>query len=143
MANAKSGDTVRVHYTGKLEDGTVFDSSEGKDPLEFILGQGTVIPGFEAAIEGMKVGGKKTETIVSDEAYGPYKDKLVEEVERGMIPDHLELDVGHHLQITRPDAPPLILTVVEIREETIMLDANHPLAGKTLVFDIELVGITE
>lgn len=143
MANAKTGDTVRVHYTGKLEDGTVFDSSEGKDPLEFILGQGTVIPGFEAAIEGMEIGGKKTETITSDNAYGPYQDKLVEEVERTMIPDHIELDVGHHLQITRPDAPPLVLTVVEVKEETVMLDANHPLAGKTLVFDIELVEINE
>ncbi len=143
MANAKSGDTVRVHYTGKLEDGSIFDSSEGKDPLEFTLGEGAIIPGFEAAVVGMTVDEKKTEAISSDDAYGPYLEGLLQEVERAKIPDDIDLEVGNHLEITRPDAPPLVLTIVEFDDEKVILDANHPLAGKDLIFEIELVEILE
>ena len=143
MANAKSGDTVRVHYTGKLEDGSIFDSSDGKDPLEFTLGEGAIIPGFEAAVVGMKVGEKKTEAISSDDAYGQYQEDLLQEVERAMIPDDIDLEVGKHLEVTRPDAQPLILTIVEFDDGKVILDANHPLAGKDLIFEIELVEILE
>jgi peptidylprolyl isomerase len=143
MANAKSGDTVKVHYTGKLEDGSIFDSSDGKDPLEFTLGEGNIIPGFEAAVLGMEVGDKKTEAITSDNAYGPYQDNLLQEVECAMIPDDIDLEVGKHLQVTRPDAPPLVLTIIEFDDEKVILDANHPLAGKDLIFEIELMEILE
>jgi peptidylprolyl isomerase len=143
MADAKPGDTVKVHYTGKLDDGTVFDSSEGRDPLEFTLGQGAVIPGFEAAVLGMEAGATKTETITSDEAYGPYQDNMLQVVEKSMLPDDLEIEAGKHLQVTRSDAPPIILTIVEFDDENVTLDANHPLAGKDLVFEIELVEIIQ
>lgn len=141
MAQAKSGDTVRIHYTGKLTDGTQFDSSEGRDPLEFALGAGSIIPGLEQAIIGMAEGDKDTVTIAADDAYGPRHAEAVQTVERSQIPDHVELAVGGQLQAQAPSGQQLLLTVVEVTEETVTLDANHPLAGEDLVFEVELVAI--
>jgi len=141
MTQAKSGDTVRIHYTGKLTDGTQFDSSEGRDPLEFALGAGSIIPGLEAAIIGMATGDRNTVTIAAEDAYGPHHAEAVQTVERSQIPDHVELSVGGQLQAQAPSGQQLLLTVIELTEETVTLDANHPLAGKDLVFDVELVEI--
>ena len=141
MSEVKSGDTVRIHYTGTLEDGSQFDSSSGRDPLEFTVGSGSVIPGFEQAIIGMVVGDSKSVTIASADAYGPHQAELVREVEREAIPDSIELAVGLQLQAQGPDNNQLVLTVIEFDEETVRLDANHPLAGKDLTFALELVEI--
>jgi len=141
MTQAKSGDTVRIHYTGKLTDGTQFDSSEGRDPLEFALGAGSIIPGLEEAIIGMAEGDKNTVTIAAENAYGPRHAEAVQTVERTQIPDHVELAVGGQLQAQAPSGQQLLLTVVELTEDSVTLDANHPLAGEDLVFDVELVAI--
>ena len=141
MSEVKSGDTVRIHYTGTLADGSQFDSSSGRDPLEFTIGAGSVIPGFEQAIIGMAVGDSKSVTIACADAYGPHDAELIREVEREAIPDSIELAVGLQLQAQGPDNNQLVLTVVEFDEETVRLDANHPLAGKDLTFALELVEI--
>lgn len=141
MAEAKAGDTVLVHYTGTLSDGEVFDSSKGRDPLEFQLGAGMVVPGFEAAVTGMKQGDTVTETIAADQAYGPHREELVGRVERQHVPDSIELEVGRRLQIQTPDGQTAAVVVVEVTDEAVRLDANHPLAGKDLTFEIELVEI--
>jgi peptidylprolyl isomerase len=141
-AVAKTGDTVQVNYTGKLADGTVFDSSVGRDPLEFTLGKGETIPGFEKAVLGMKVGEKKTVTIPSDEAYGPHFDDMVVEVPREKLPSNIEPKVGQMLEATGQNGETIRFTVTSISDNgTVTLDANHPLAGKDLTFDIELVKI--
>ena len=140
-AQAKNGDTVQVNYTGKLADGTVFDSSVGREPLEFTLGAGQVIPGFEKAVFGMKVGEKKTVTIPVDEAYGPRRDDLVGELPREKLPSGLTPEVGQQLVMTRPDGAKVIVTITSVSDNTVMIDANHPLAGKDLTFEIELVKI--
>ncbi|MCT7975628.1 FKBP-type peptidyl-prolyl cis-trans isomerase [Laspinema olomoucense] len=141
MTQAKEGDMVKVHYTGKLDDGTVFDSSIDRDPLEFVLGEGQLIAGFEQAVLGMSLGESKTEKIPADEAYGPHRQEMVVEVERQQLPDNIPLDVGQQLQIQQ--APDQIIPVVitAISESKVTLDANPPLAGKDLIFEIELVGI--
>lgn len=141
MAEAKNGDTVRIHYTGKLDDGTEFDSSAGRDPLEFTLGDGDIIPGFEAAVVGMSAGDNKTVEIASNDAYGPRHEEGVQEVERSVIPDEIELKVGAQLQATGPDGNPLMMIVTDLNDSHVTLDANHPLAGHDLTFDIELVEI--
>jgi peptidylprolyl isomerase len=141
MTQAKSGDLVAIHYTGKLEDGTVFDSSRDRDPLEFSLGSGQVIPGFEAAVMGMSPGESKTEVIPSEQAYGPYRDEMVMVVDRQQIPSDIPLDVGIQLQLQGPDGQAVPVLVTDLSESDVTLDANHPLAGETLIFDIELVGI--
>lgn len=138
---AEAGDTVKVHYTGKLSDGTVFDSSDGRDPLEFTIGSGALIEGFEQAVVGMTPGEAKTVEIASAEAYGPHHDEMVQQIERAVIPDEIDLDVGVRLQATQGEGPPLILTVVELSETSVTVDANHPLAGQDLTFDIDLVEI--
>jgi FKBP-type peptidyl-prolyl cis-trans isomerase 2 len=138
---AKRGDTVQVHYTGRLEDGTVFDSSSGGDALSFTIGSGEVIPGFENAVIGMQQGDHKTETIAADRAYGPHRDELVFTVSRDNIPEGMEIEVGDVLRVGFPDGETGAVQVAELGESTVTLDANHPLAGKTLVFDLELVGI--
>lgn len=139
---AKNGDTVQVNYTGKLADGTVFDTSVGKAPLEFTLGKGDMIPGFEKAILGMKVGDKKTFTIPSDEAYGPHLDSLVIEVSRSRLPGNVTPEVGMQLVMTAPNGNKIPTTITKVTDNTsVTLDANHPLAGKDLTFDIELVTI--
>jgi peptidylprolyl isomerase len=140
-AAAKNGDTVQVNYTGKLADGTVFDSSIGREPLEFTLGEGQMIPGFEKAVLGMKVGEKKTVTIPVDEAYGPHRDDLIVEVPREKLPSDLTPEVGQQLVMTRPDGAKMIVTITSVSDNSVMIDANHPLAGKDLTFEIELVKI--
>jgi FKBP-type peptidyl-prolyl cis-trans isomerase 2 len=141
MAEAKSGDTVKVHYTGKLGDGTVFDSSREGDPLEFTLGQNQVIPGFEQAVVGMEPGQSKTAELPSGEAYGPRYDEMVIEVEKKQIPEQIDPQVGQRLQIRQADGRAIGVTVTEVTEEKVTLDGNHPLAGQNLTFDIELVDI--
>ena len=143
MPKAKCGDTVRVHYTGRLEDGTIFDSSANREPLEFTLGQGSLIPGFESAVDGMEAGEKKTAMINYDDAYGPHMEEMVKVVDKSMIPEDMDLEVGHHLQITGATGESVIVTVVEMTDEEVTLDGNHPLAGQDLIFDIELVEIVE
>jgi FKBP-type peptidyl-prolyl cis-trans isomerase 2 len=138
---AKPGDTVTVHYTGRLEDGTVFDSSEGKDPLEFTIGEGQIIPGFEQGVLGMEPGQSKTVNIPAEDAYGPYDPELVTEVERNQFPPDLELEVGMQVQGSQPDGRVAIFTVKELSDTTVTLDANHRLAGKDLIFDIEMVRV--
>ncbi|MBT5047963.1 MAG: peptidylprolyl isomerase [Rhodospirillaceae bacterium] len=141
MTQAKAGDTVRMHYTGKLNDGTEFDSSSGRDPLEFKIGEETIIPTLEQAVIGMTAGATQTVTIAADDAYGPRQDDAVQTVERSMIPENVELTVGGQLQAQAPNGQQLLLTVVEMTDESVTLDANHPLAGMDLTFDIELVEI--
>ena len=140
MTQAAVGDTVKVHYTGTLEDGTQFDSSAGREPLEFILGEGQVISGFEKGVEGMAVGDQKSIHIPVEEAYGQHHPELVQEVPREQIPEEIELEVGLQLQAQGPNGPFLLL-VTGLTDETAILDGNHPLAGKDLNFELELVEI--
>ena len=141
MTQVKSGDTVRIHYTGTLNDGTTFDSSAGRDPLEFVVGSGQIIPGLDKAMPGMEVGEKKTVAIEPEEAYGPVHAEAKQNVPRGEIPDHIPLDLGTQLQVQTPNGQTMQVTVAEVTENEVTLDANHPLAGKDLTFDIELVEI--
>ena len=141
MSNAKSGDTVKIHYTGTLDDGSQFDSSAGRDPLEFEVGSGQVIPGFDKAVEGMAVGDSKNVRIEPDEAYGQRHEQLVQEVDRSLLPDDLDPKEGMTLQSSSPDGQTMQFMVTAVAEETITVDANHPLAGQALSFDIELVEI--
>lgn len=141
MMTAKNGDTVKVHYTGKLQDGTVFDSSMSREPLEFAIGSGNIIPGFENAVIGMNPGDSKTETIPAENAYGPHREEMVLVVERGQIPEDVAVEVGQQLQIRQQEGQVIPVIVTDISDSQVTLDANHPLAGEDLVFDIELVGI--
>jgi len=141
MAKAKNGDTVRIHYTGRLTDGTVFDSSEDRDPLEFTLGEGKVIPGFEEAVRGMEEGESKTAEIAADDAYGPRRDDLVMQMPRDRLPEDLDPSVGQRLQMQTQDGQKVEVLVTDVDDAGIRIDANHPLAGRDLEFEIELVGI--
>lgn len=141
MSQVKQGDTVRLHYTGTLNDGTEFDSSAGRDPLEFTVGSGQIIPGLDAAIPGMSVGDKKVVTVAADQAYGPAHENARQDVPRSEIPDHIPLDIGVQLQLQAPDGQAIPVRVVAVSDETVTLDANHPLAGQDLTFAIELVSI--
>ncbi len=141
MALAKNGDTVKVHYTGRFEDGSVFDTSSDRDPLEFTLGESQVIPGFERAILGMQTGESKTVQIASDQGYGSHQAHLVFEVGREKLPKELEPEVGQHLELQQPDGSTVMLTITEVSVSSVTLDANHPLAGKDLTFNLELVEI--
>lgn len=141
MARAQAGDTVLVHYTGKLDDGSVFDSSRQRDPIQFELGTGVVIPGFDTAITGMEPGETKTEVIPCDSAYGPHLEDLAIVVDRRQIPDDVELVEGLQLQIDGPNNQPITVAVAEFDDVKVKLDANHPLAGKTLTFELELIEI--
>ncbi len=141
MGQAKSGDTVRVHYTGRLEDGTQFDSSEGRDPLQFQVGGGQIIPGLEKQIEGMNEGEKATVTVPADQAYGPRDERQVQTVPRSAFPADLDLKMGASLQATTPEGRQIPLTVVGMSDDDVTVDANHPLAGHDLIFDVELVEI--
>ncbi len=141
MTTAKSGDTVRIHYTGTLDDGTQFDSSSGREALEFALGSGQVIPGFDSAVKGMAVGETRKVTIEPDDAYGQRHEQLVQTVPRDALPDDIDPAVGMHLQSESPDGQVMNLFVTEVGDETITVDANHPLAGQVLNFSIELVDI--
>jgi len=141
MASAQAGDTVRVHYTGKLDDGTVFDSSAGSDPIEFVIGDHQVIPGFEDGVTGMAIGETKTITIPFDQAYGAYDDGLVLDVPRDQFPEHITPEVGEALQLQQPDGNVITVIISEVSDESVTLDANHPLAGEDLTFDLELAEI--
>ncbi len=141
MAKAKEGDTVRVHYSGFLEDGTVFDSSLERDPLEFTIGSGMLIPGFEDAVLGMDVGETKTVQISSDDAYGPRREELVITIGREQIPPDIDPVTGQELQVRTPNGMVTNVLVTDVTEDTVTLDANHPLAGKDLIFEIKLVEI--
>ncbi len=138
---AVAGDTVRVHYTGTLEDGTEFDSSRDRDPIEFVLGAGQVIPGFENAVAGMEPGETKTFTIPADEAYGPHRPELVHRIPRAQVPAEVTLAPGARLEARDQGGRRVVLTVIEVTDEEAVLDANHPLAGKDLTFQIELVAV--
>lgn len=140
-AQAKNGDIVQVDYTGTLENGTVFDTSVGREPLNFTLGEGQMIPGFEQAVLGMKVGESKTVTIPAEDAYGPYNDDLVVVVNREDLPAGLDPEVGEQLQGPRPDGGTGICTVTNVTNTTITVDFNNPLAGKDLTFEIKLISI--
>jgi len=142
MSQAKNGDTVKVHYTGKLDDGTVFDTSVGRDPLIFMLGTGQLIPGFEEAIIGMSSGDNKTILIPSDKAYGPHRKEMVVAVAKNQFPEDIKLNLGEQLELTQSDDKVIIVTILEISDSAVTLDANHPLAGKDLTFDVQLVEIT-
>jgi peptidylprolyl isomerase len=141
MSEVKTGDTVQVHYTGKLETGELFDTSRERDPLQFTLGSGQLIPGFENAVIGMNIGDVKTIQIPSQEAYGPYMEEMKMTVDKAKIPEDMELQVGMGLTLRGADDRKLNVTVIDIAENTVTMDANHPLAGKDLIFDIELVKI--
>lgn len=141
MSQAKSGDTVRIHYIGTLSDGSQFDSSEGRDPLEFSLGSGQVIPGFDRAVLGMAVGDNKSVSIEPEDAYGPKHEQLVQDVPKSALPQDMNPDVGMRLQSQSPDGQVIHLVVTAVAEDSITVDGNHPLAGQTLTFDINLVEI--
>ncbi len=141
MSEAKKGDRVKVHYTGKLTDGSVFDSSRDREPLEFELGAGMMISGFDAAVTGMKVGDTKTAEIPSAEAYGEHNDEMVISVPKTQLPEGLTPEVGQQLGMQQPNGQSIPVRVTKVEEESIEIDANHPLAGKDLVFDLELVEI--
>jgi peptidylprolyl isomerase len=142
MPVVKSGDKVKVHYHGKLTSGETFDSSSGRDPLEFEVGSGTVIKGFDDGVTGMSVGEKKTITIPFDEAYGPRNPDMIIEIPKENFPKEMELEVGMPLMMSDQEGQQFQVTVTEIKEDSVMLDANHPLAGQDLVFDLELVDIS-
>lgn len=141
MTQAKRGDTVRVHFTGRLDDGTVFGSSTNRDPLEFTIGEDQILRGFEKAVVGMKPGESKTTMVRADEAYGPYYKELVIVVDRGKFPLHLEPEVGQEFELRQSDGQFVEVTVTDVSDSSVTLDANHPLAGEDLTFEIQLVEI--
>ena len=143
MIQVKENNTVKVHYTGKLSDGQIFDSSKGKEPLEFTLGKGQIIPGFEKGVIDMKLNEKKTITIAQEEAYGGIKDELKQEVKKSVLPEEITPEVGMGLVSKSPDGQEMNFLVVDVKEETILIDGNHPLAGKDLIFDLEVVEIKD
>ncbi|MDY0290885.1 MAG: peptidylprolyl isomerase [Desulfuromonadaceae bacterium] len=142
MVVAKKGDTVKVHYTGRLENGEIFDSSDGKKPLNFIVGHREVIKGFDEAVEGMIVGEEKSVTIEPEKGYGKPNEDLIQTLKRSDMPEGLEYSVGNQIEITREDGSLFHVMVKEITETEVSLDANHPLAGKRLLFEIRMEDIT-
>ena len=139
MSQAKPGDSVKIHYDGSLDDGTRFDTSIGRDPLEFTIGSGQVIPGFDNAVAGMSVGEKKSVRIPSKEAYGEHSSELIQQVPKSALPADMDVAIGMPLQATGPEGQVVNMMVTEVNDDSIQVDANHPLAGKALNFDIELV----
>ncbi|HEX8693792.1 MAG TPA: peptidylprolyl isomerase [Longimicrobium sp.] len=142
MAEARAGDTVRVHYTGTLGDGSVFDSSQGREPLEFTVGAGQVIPGFDEAVTGMQPGEEKRVTIPADDAYGQRRPEMVGTVRREQFPPDIQPAVGQQLQMSQ-QGHTFVVTVTEVSGDEVTLDANHPLAGEDLTFQLELVEIVD
>ncbi|NOZ06517.1 MAG: peptidylprolyl isomerase [Chloroflexi bacterium] len=141
MAQAKQGDTVKVHYTGKLDDGTVFDTSDNRDPLQFTVGAGQVIPGFEEAVIGMSVNETKRARFSMEEAYGPRREDLVLVVEKAQFPPDIAPQVGQQLRLHQANNEAITAVVTDVSEEGVTLDANHPLAGEALTFEVKLVEI--
>jgi peptidylprolyl isomerase len=142
MQQVKSGDTVKVHYHGRLTDGTTFDSSSGREPLEFEVGSGQVIKGFDDGVTGMAVGDKKTVQIPVNDAYGPKDESMVIEFPKENFPPDMKPEEGMQLNMTNGSGQVIPVVIVEVGDETVTLDANHPLAGQDLIFDLELVGIS-
>jgi FKBP-type peptidyl-prolyl cis-trans isomerase SlpA len=143
MSQVKVNSTIKVNYTGKLATGQIFDTSEGKEPIEFVLGEGRLIPGFEKGLIDMKLNEKKTIEIVKDEAYGEPNPALIQEVNKSELPQDMEPQVGMGLVSKSPDGQEINLMVVEVKEDSIVIDGNHPLAGQDLVFEVEVVEINE
>lgn len=141
MSQVKTGDIVGIHYTGTLLDGTKFDSSEGRDPLEFEVGSGQIITGLDAALPGMAVGDRKTVKVPCDQAYGPINPEMRQAVPREGIPADVPLDIGTQLNVQTPDGQAMQVMIVAVDEATVTIDANHALAGQDLTFDIELMSI--
>lgn len=141
MEKVKKGNVVKVHYTGTLDDQTVFDSSKEREPLEFTVGAGQMIQGFDNAVEGMKIGEVKTVKIPSNEAYGPVNEQAIFNINKSQLPDGLIPEIGMQLESQQPDGRRHLLSIVEVMEEEIKLDGNHPLAGKDLTFEIEMMSI--
>lgn len=142
MAQVKTDDTVKVHYTGTLDDGTVFDSSRDREPLEFTVGEGQVIPGFDEAVIGMSAAESKTVHIENEKAYGPRHEAMIVKVERAHMPEDLKPEVGMQLQMQQENGQPMVVMISEVNDTEVTLDANHPLAGKDLNFELELVSIS-
>jgi peptidylprolyl isomerase len=138
MSQVKDGDTVKVGYTGMLDDGTVFDSSENRDPLEFTIGDGRLIKGFDDAVRGMSIGETKTVRIPAEEAYGPYHKEMTMVVDRQEFPPDMDPQIGEQLQVRQPSGQTMVVTVSDVTDGNVTLDANHPLAGKDLSFEITL-----
>ena len=141
MQQVKNGDTVKVHYHGRLDDGTTFDSSSGREPLQFEVGSGMVIPGFDNGVMGMQVGEKRTVEISADDAYGPVDPGMIIDFPVSNFPDDMKPEVGMRLNMTDENGQVVPVTITEVKEESVTLDANHPLAGQKLIFDIELMEI--
>jgi peptidylprolyl isomerase len=141
MAIAKPGDTVHIHYTGTLDDGSQFDSSVGREPLEFTLGAGQVIPGFDLAVTGLSEGESRTVRIDPEDAYGEVNEHLIQQIERSKLPGHIKVEKGLQLQAGRAGGSPMVVTVIDFDDDTVTLDGNHELAGKALTFAVELVKI--
>ncbi|MBW1981791.1 MAG: peptidylprolyl isomerase [Deltaproteobacteria bacterium] len=141
MAQAKVGDKVRVHYEGKLNDGTVFDSSIEREPIEFVIGQNMVIQGFENAVVGMEVGESKSVSLAAEEAFGEHRDDLVVDIEKKLIPPHIDPQLGMQLELTSDEGTKRFFTITRVDEETVTLDGNHPLAGKEIMIKVDLVEI--
>ncbi|MBS3759793.1 MAG: peptidylprolyl isomerase [Desulfobacterales bacterium] len=141
MTQAKEGDTVKIHYTGKFDDGTVFDSSSEKEPLEFVIGDGQVIPGVEEAVIGMNPEEDKTVVIPPEKAYGEYHDDMVVEVDKTKFPEHIQPELGLELELKQEDGNSIFVIVTNVSDNEVTLDANHPLAGKDLTFEIQLMEI--
>ncbi|NOY05243.1 MAG: peptidylprolyl isomerase [Chlorobi bacterium] len=141
MQKIKSGDTVRIHYTGRTDDGVEFDSSAGKEPLEFTVGEGEIIPGLEKGVLDMELGEKKTITVPADDAYGMYNEELRIPVARELLPPDLDPFIGLELVMNMQDGSTFPVRVVEVKDASITVDANHPLAGENLTFDLEVVDI--
>ncbi|WP_172329362.1 peptidylprolyl isomerase [Mangrovicoccus sp. HB161399] len=141
MTQSKPGDTLHIHYKGSLDDGTVFDTSEGRDPLSFQLGSGQIIPGLDAGLAGMEVGETRTVRVEAADAYGEHHPDRMQAVDRANVPDHIPTEPGTQLQVQTQDGQALQVVIAEVTEDELILDANHPLAGKALTFDVELVAI--
>lgn len=141
MEQVKDGDTIQIHYRGRLEDGTVFDSSEGRQPLEFEVGSGSVIPGFDEGVKGMEVGDKKTIHIPAAEAYGPRHEHMILEFPRDRFPAEITPEEGMTLNMSDGQGQVIPVVITEVKDDVVLLDANHQLAGKDLIFDLELVSI--
>lgn len=141
MAKVKEGDTVKVHYTGKDANGNVFDSSVEREPIEFTIGDGKIIPGFEQAVIGLQEGDTSTFTVEADDAYGQRRDDLLIDVEREKLPEDVSPEVGQQLQVQRQDGEAIPVVIAQVTDESVTLDANHPLAGEDLTFEVELVEV--
>ena len=141
MAQAQTGNHVRVNFTGKLNEGTIFATSVDDQPIEFTMGRNEVLPAIEGAVEGMEPGETKTVRIVAEDAFGLRREELIQEIPRASLPENMELEIGQQLWLDKRDDEPIAVSVVDVSDATITLDANHPLAGEDLIFDLEVVDV--